>query len=192
MRNMPLFLPYAYHHNRSWATYARYLEKMKEGYRRGYDKAAWDKIDGEHMEICNAGWRFGPNFMGRKTLECCVPAWRSIGVNTLTSSFQHSAVETIVAAALFKRKTNAFPKKLSELVPEYLPAVPRDPFTQGADMKYDAERGIIWTVGQNGTFNGETVKPRADGKYGMWGKYGKENRRYVFNIDGTPADSSGK
>ncbi len=41
-------------------------------------------------------------------------------------------------------------------MPEYLPAVPRDPFTQGEEMKYDAARGIIWTVGQNGTFNGET------------------------------------
>ena len=191
-RILLLIKPYAYHQNRTWTTYTRYLEKMKEGFRRGYDKVAWDKIEGEHMEICNAGWRFGPNFAGRKMVEVCLPAWRSNGVSILNSSFQHSAVETIVAAALFKRKTGAFPRNLSELVPEYLPAVPRDPFTQGAEMKYDAARGIIWTVGQNGTFNGETVKPRANGKYDMWGKYGKENRRYVFNIDGTPADSDGK
>ncbi len=191
MRIMPRFEPYAYHHNRAWTIYARYLEKMKDGYRRGYDRSAWDKIEGEHMEICNAGWRFGPNFAGRKVLEAVLPAWRSVGVNTLTSSFQHSAVETIVAAALFKRKTGAFPRNLSELVPEYLPAVPRDPFTQGAEMKYDAARGIIWTVGKDGTFNGETVKPRANGKYDMWGKYGKANRRYVFNIDGTPVDGDG-
>lgn len=187
-----LFEPYAYHRNRTWTTYARYLEKMKDGFRRGYDKEAWDKIEGEHMEICNAGWRFGPNFAGRKMMAVRLPAWRSLGVYTLKSSFQHSAVETIVAAALFKRKTGAFPGNLSELVPECLPAVPRDPFTQGAEMKYDAARGIIWTVGPNGTFNGETVKPRADGTYGPWGKYGKENRRYVFNIDGAPADSDGK
>ena len=186
MRIMLLFKPYAYQHNRTWTTYACYLEKMKEGYRRGYDKAAWDKIEDEHREICDAGWRFGPNFAGRKILLASLPAWRSIGESILTSSFQHSAVETVVAAARFKRKTGAFPKNLAELVPEYLPAVPRDPFTQGAEMKYDAERGIIWTVGKDGTFNGETVKPRANGKYDMWGKYGKENSRYVFNIDGTP------
>ena len=192
MRMMLMFEPYAYHPNRTWSTYARCLEKMKEGLRRGYDKAAWDKIEGEHMEICNTGWRFGPNFAGRKMVEVSLPAWRSNGVNILRSSFQHSAVETIVAAALFKRKTGAFPGDLSELVPEYLPAVPRDPFTQGAEMKYDAARGIIWTVGQNGTFHGETVQPRADGTYDFWGKYGKENRRYVFNIDGAPADSDGK
>ena len=189
VRNIPRFERYAYQHNRSWTTYARYLEKMKEGCRRGYDKSAWDKIEDEYRVICDAGWCLGPNCMGRKMLECCIPAWRSIGVNTLTSSFQHGAVETIVAAALFRRKTGAFPKNLSELVPEYLPAVPRDPFTQGAEVKYDAARGIIWTVGQNGTFNGETVKPRANGKYDSWGKYGKENRRYVFNIDGTPTNA---
>ena len=187
MRIMLLFKPYAYHHNRTWTIYARYLEEMKEGYRRGYDKAAWDKIEDECHVICNAGWRFGPNFAGRKILEGCLPAWRSIGESILTYSFQHGAVETIVAAARFKRKTGAFPGKLAELVPDYLPAVPCDPFAPGTEMKYDAARGIIWTVGKDGTFNGETVKPRANGKYDIYGKYGKENSRYVFNIDGSPA-----
>ncbi len=182
---IPLLGSYAYHRNRTWTVYANYLEKMKEGYRLGYDKDTWAKIDDETRVICNAGWRFGPNFAGRIMLDRCLPAWRAIGESIQTSTFRHSAVEMIVAAARFKSKTGAFPKKLSELVPEYLTAVPLDPYTKNMEIKYDPARGILWTVGKEGTFNGEPVKP--DGKYNVYGKYGKENRNYVFNIDGTPA-----
>ena len=76
---------------------------------------------------------------------------------------------------------------LAELVPEFMPAAPEDPYAKGKQLNYDASRGIIWTVGAEGSFNGETVKPRADGKYDSYGKYGRENRNYVRNIDGTPA-----
>lgn len=86
-----------------------------------------------------------------------------------------------------QRKTGAYPKVLAELVPEFMPAVPEDPYAKGKGLKYDVSRGIIWTVGAEGSFNGETVKPRADGKYDSYGKYGRENRNYVRNIDGTPA-----
>ena len=45
----------------------------------------------------------------------------------------------------------------------------------------------ITFLGAEGSFNGETVKPRANGKYDSYGKYGRENCNYVRNIDGTPA-----
>ena len=190
-KRIPLLGAYAYHRNRTWTTYARFLEKVKEGYRSGgYDKVFWETLDKEISAAIDQskGWRFGPNCVGRKVLEVVLPAWRSIYESILKSSFQHSAVETVVAAARFKRKTGAFPKRLAELAPEFLPSVPRDPFTRDAEMRYDPARGILWTVGKDGTFNGEPVKPNANGKYGVYGKYGKENRNCVFNIDGSPAN----
>ena len=188
-KRIPLLSAYVYHRNRTWATYAHFLEKVKAEYRSGYDKAFWDTFEKELSAAIDEyrGWRFGPNCVGWKTLETVLPAWRSIYESILKSSFQHSAVETIVAAARFKRKTGAFPNRLAELAPEFLPSVPRDPFTRDAEMRYDPARGILWTVGKDGTFNGEPVKPAANGKYGVYGKYGKENRNCVFNIDGSPA-----
>ena len=96
MLRIPLLGSYAYHRNRTWTVYANYLEKMKEGYRLGYDKDTWAKIDDETRVICNAGWRFGPNFAGRIMLDRCLPAWRAIGESIQTSTFRHSAVEMIV------------------------------------------------------------------------------------------------
>ena len=188
-RIVPLIRPYAFHRNRSWTTYANLLDKMKERFRLGYDKAEWGKLEEEVRVACDTttGWRFWPNFAGKKMLGETVPAWQSIANSIAKSSFHHSVVETIVAAARFKRKVGAYPKALAELVPEFMPAVPEDPYASGKELKYDAARGIIWTVGKDGTFNGEPVKPNADGKYGRHGKYGKENHSYVRNIDGTPA-----
>ena len=91
-----------------------------------------------------------------------MPAWQGIAISIAKSSFQHTAAETAIAAARFKRKTGAYPKTLAELVPEFLPAVPEDPFAYGKELKYDAARGVIWTTGKDS----------------------KKNRNYEFNING--------
>ena len=163
-RIVPLIRPYAFHRNRSWTTYANLLDKMKERFRLGYDKAEWEKLEEEARGACGAttGWRFGPNFVGKKMIEVTMPAWQGIAISIAKSSFQHTAAETAIAAARFKRKTGAYPKTLAELVPEFLPAVPEDPFAYGKELKYDATRGVIWTVGKDS----------------------KKNRNYEFNING--------
>ena len=163
-RIIPLIKPYAFHRNRTWMTYANLLDKMKERFRLGYDKAEWEKLEEEARVACGAttGWRFGPNFVGKKMIEETMPAWQGIAISIAKSSFQHTAAETAIAAARFKRKTGAYPKTLAELVPEFLPAVPEDPFAYGKELKYDAARGVIWTTGKDS----------------------KKNRNYEFNING--------
>ena len=163
-RIFPLIMYYAYHHNRTWTTYAGLLDKIKERCRLDYDKAEWGKLEEEVRVACDTttGWRFGPNFAGKKMLGATVPAWQPIANSIAKSSFHHSVVETIVAAARFKRKAGAYPKALAELVPEFMPAVPEDPFAYGKELKYDATRGVIWTTGKDS----------------------KKNRNYEFNING--------
>ncbi len=46
------------------------------------------------------------------------------------------------------------PPTLEELVPEYLPAVPRDALAEDAPVRYDAERARVWTVGEDGDDDG--------------------------------------
>jgi predicted nucleic acid-binding protein len=90
--------------------------------------------------------------------------------------FVLSAVKVVVAAELYRRKTGRRPESLDALVPEFLPSVPVDPFDHGAALKYDAERGILWTVGPNRDFNGEMQPGKKS--------YGR-NRIYVVNLDGS-------
>ena len=64
-------------------------------------------------------------------------------------------LEVIVAAELYRRRAGRYPAALEDLVPEFLPSVPVDPFDHGAPVKYDAQRGVIWTVGPNYECDGE-------------------------------------
>jgi len=45
------------------------------------------------------------------------------------------------------------PPSLEALVPEYLAAVPADPWDKsGGALKYDASLGVVWTIGKNGDY----------------------------------------
>ena len=81
-----------------------------------------------------------------------------------------------VAAELYRRKTGRRPESLDALVPEFLPSVPTDPFDHGAALKYDVERGVIWTVGPDRDFTGDILSGKKS--------YGR-NRKYVVNLDGS-------
>ena len=87
-----------------------------------------------------------------------------------------SASEVVVAAELYRRKTGRRPESLDALVPEFLPSVPTDPFDHGAALKYDVERGVVWTVGPDRDFTGDMQSGRKS--------YGR-NRKYVVNLDGS-------
>ena len=81
-----------------------------------------------------------------------------------------------VAAVLYRRKTGRRPVSLAALVPEFLPSVPTDPFDHGAALKYDVERGVVWTVGPDRDFTGDILSGKKS--------YGR-NRKYVVNLDGS-------
>ena len=66
--------------------------------------------------------------------------------------------EVIVAAELYRRRAGRYPGALEDLVPAFLPSVPVDPFDHGAPVKYDAQHGVIWTVGPDRKCDGELVK----------------------------------
>src|SRR5690606_32105604 len=50
----------------------------------------------------------------------------------------------------YKRDNGQLPPDLAALVPDYLPAVPIDPMAATGDLRYDASRGIVWSVGTDG------------------------------------------
>ena len=81
-----------------------------------------------------------------------------------------------VAAELYRRKTGRRPESLDALVPEFLPSVPTDPFDHGVALKYDVERGVVWTVGPDRDFTGDIQSGKKS--------YGR-NRKYVVNLDGS-------
>jgi hypothetical protein len=121
--------------------------------------------------------RWLPNNKGRGLLIAICPPWDDLAKDEARSEFYSAAAEVVVAVERYRRKNGVRPESLSALVPEYMPHVPDDPFCANAALNYDAARGIVWTVGADGDFNGEKL-PGKD-------SYGR-NFKYVINLDGTP------
>lgn len=171
---------FSYHPNRTTALYVQLLGKVKELLSSDYDKGAWDSFDSE-IETAKPRvfCRLTPNHVGWLLLGAVLPAYNSLAERLARGEFELFAAKVVVAAELYRRKTGHRPESLDALVPEFLPSVPTDPFDHGAALKYDAERGIVWTVGVDRNFNGE----KQPGKK----SYGR-NRSYVVNLDGSKVE----
>ena len=168
---------FEYHPNRTRALYVKMIGKVKELLSNDYDKGALQSFEDENQS--ETPGRFGclaPNFVGRQLLAALFPAWKVLAERLACSEFYLSASEVVVAAELYRRKTGRRPESLDALVPEFLPSVPTDPFDHGAALKYDVERGVVWTVGPDRDFTGDIQSGKKS--------YGR-NRKYVVNLDGS-------
>ena len=168
---------FEYHPNRTRALYVKMIGKVKELLSNDYDKGALQSFEDENKS--ETPGRFGclaPNFVGRQLLAALFPAWKVLAERLACSEFYLSASEVVVAAELYRRKTGRRPESLDALAPEFLPSVPTDPFDHGAALKYDVERGVVWTVGPDRDFTGDIQSGKKS--------YGR-NRKYVVNLDGS-------
>lgn len=70
------------------------------------------------------------------------------------------ATQTLFALKAFKNDTKKYPDTLDELVPKYLDVVPTDPF-DGKQLKYSAEKRIVYSVGEDKQDNGGVMTDEA-------------------------------
>ena len=138
-------------------TRSLYLEHMREAIdlsKNDFNREAWKTIEERQAKTIRLTRNpFIPNAMGRFSLATLTPAYDRI-VEKITLVKTHGAfVEITVAAERMRRRTGNLPSELAALVPDYLPAVPIDPFNDGKPLKYDAEHRTVYTVGAERTFN---------------------------------------
>jgi hypothetical protein len=98
----------------------------------------------------------------------------------LSSSMRMTQVKLAVLA--YRMDHGELPRKLDALVPEYLDAIPSDPFT-GKPLLYDAKKGVIYSAGFDSTDNGGEA-----GLFILEGDYSpndfREQKDLVLKIDG--------
>ncbi len=138
-------------------TKSLYLEHMREAIalsKNDFNREAWKTIEERQAKTIRLTRNpFIPNAMGRFSLATLTPAYDRI-VEKITLVKTHGAfVEITVATERMRRRTGNLPSELAALVPDYLPAVPIDPFNDGKPLKYDAEHRTVYTVGAERTFN---------------------------------------
>ncbi|MEO0795672.1 MAG: hypothetical protein AAFX93_10935 [Verrucomicrobiota bacterium] len=79
--------------------------------------------------------------------------YRSANANT-----HSNATYPILALAAYHQDHSELPETLDALVPDYIPTVPLDPF-DGEPMRYDRDKRIIYSVGEDFVDNGGSEFP---------------------------------
>ena len=97
---------------------------------------------------------------------------RSVYRQYYKTSFAWRCGRLGMACENFRFAKGRYPEDLSELVPEFVDAIPDDPY-DGEPIRYNSEHGYFWTPGPDGTFSGK-VDFDEDG-YPRW-----RNRNYHF------------
>lgn len=90
--------------------------------------------------------------------------------------FTTRSMETVFACRRYRAKHGRYPETLDDLVPEFIAAVPLDPF-DGKPLRYNNEHHYVWTVGEELAFNGD-VDFTLDGKP-MWTSARRRDYQYV-------------
>jgi len=105
--------------------------------------------------------------------------------------FRHLAERQMAATALairlYELDHGKRPKTLDEIVPDYLPAVPDDPFSAGPQPIHylpDADPPLLYSVGENGEDDGGEFAVDEEGGYD-WG----ESPDQVFFLNGLRPDA---
>ncbi len=104
-----------------------------------------------------------------------IPALEKASWISYGGQAEHQAAQTIVALLRYKADHGQFPDKLDQLVPQYLKAVPLDPFGPGPLTYKRQEDGfILYSWGLNfedhgGRHNKETFRNKKEsGDYVFW------------------------
>ena len=103
------------------------------------------------------------------------PAYNSTLTAFARVSAQRDSADGAIAAELYRRKNGQWPAKLDDLVPQLLPAVPTDPFTNRPLMMKAAPGSFkVYSVGADGVDHGGNLstdlKPGTDLGFEVTGK----------------------
>jgi hypothetical protein len=106
------------------------------------------------------------------------------------------ALAAALAAERYRREHKAWPADLKKLVPDYLAAVPADPF-DGRPLRYRLERGgaVVYSVGPDATDNGGhfcegTVKEGCDIGLRLWNVEKRRQPAPAPPPEGGPGDDN--
>ena len=124
-----------------------------------------------------------PNLVGNILICSLIPEY---GLVFKDRSWERARPRLVLAAAKWRRAHGGVnPPSLEALVPDYLAAVPRDPWSKkGEPIKYDASLGVAWSVGKYGKYDYRKIAK--DNATGNNVSVDGDTQKYAFRLDGKP------
>jgi hypothetical protein len=116
---------------------------------------------GRHREYSDPRGFFQPNAIGNIVLNMGQISYGGLSTKRCNESLAVSATQLVLAGRAYTFKHGTPPGRLIDLVPDYLPEVPMDPYT-GTPMHYDSEKRLAYSFGAN------RVDQGGSGEMGDW------------------------
>ncbi len=91
-------------------------------------------------------WMIRPNAVGRILCSLIAPSIHSILERRCRTECSVAAARLVTACHLYSRTEGGYPPDLQSLVPNWLPAIPLDPY-DGQPFRYDTGQRVIYSVG---------------------------------------------
>lgn len=157
----PGYVQYSLQPNRCLAMHRKACERLCRKVGEPYDveyagKSDFGRGDGGPRDFNPLHRNWLGEIMMARTL--CRDAYRLL----FRHRFEVNARIVASACQSHKAKHGAFPARLDDLVPEFLPEIPRDPY-DGEPLRYNSEKLYLWTPGESLSFDGK-VKLSRNGK----------------------------
>ena len=96
------------------------------------------------------------NLVGYNLLPLMITAFEKVFERLTLHDFHSECVYLMMALRRYELANGQLPPTLEALVPEYIDAIPADPF-DGQPIRYDARRAILYSVGDDGVDNGGSM-----------------------------------
>lgn len=178
--------PYLYKPNMTVATRQAFLLPIVQNLELGWHSAcrAVQDAEAEMTRIHRNPIRekFNPNAGGYELVKGSLgSAFRCIDGGAYTVALHQVAILQLVLRR-HQLETGTLPKNLSQLVPKYIPEVPRDPL-DGRPLRWNARNQAIYSVGQNTLDDGGKINWPGKiystdlGQYYWWGEEARKRRK---------------
>ncbi|HPT16360.1 MAG TPA: hypothetical protein PK388_03670 [Kiritimatiellia bacterium] len=156
------YTAYSFQPNRTKQAMAVVHHRLIANTTRIYADRIWDDSDEDGLG------RFAllfPNVFGKYLLSILVPGLDKLTNTRCRTDGILAGTKLVVACNRFQRDKGNWPDNLQDVVPNYLPEVPRDPY-DGAPFRYSAEEGLVWAAGTNLTDEGGSTRvPGSEQEY---------------------------
>ena len=171
----PVGFRFAFHPNETLAQMTDWSHKMLRGeFVRLPDETHWFHFN--HTVFCfltpnwygkSIAWAYHHNELRYGAFLDCQLACRACRLS-------------LAAAKWRKANGGGFPPTLEALVPAYIDAIPADPYDPSHPLRYHPETGVVWSVGDEGTFDyGKTIESG-----GRSAEDRRKRERFTYRLDG--------
>lgn len=106
--------------------------------------------DIEVRKVAPPTWRayITENALGMMLYDVVSSSFNTLHVKRCDEDARVAATQTIIGIEAFRKDTGDYPQSLSELIPQYLPSVPLDPYDD-TPFKFIREKNIVYSVGRD-------------------------------------------